>query len=292
MTDALSNPDESADDNPCPAAFDVPEQPAWAPEDIDPRIPSVARVYDYVVGGVHNFAVDRDIADRAASMWPEVPLILRENRAVLRRFVRFLAGEGIRQFLDIGSGIPTAGNVHEVLAVPAPDAKVVYVDIDPVAVMHSQAILDGNPNALAVHGDFTEIDAVLSDPAVNRMIDFTQPVAVLLAALLHFILDDADPAGSLARIRARMAPGSYLALTHFSDEGPPDKVAQFVDMSRETPNPLTLRSKQQIAAFLDGLQAVTPGLVYLPLWRPDSPDDVDENPERFSSFAGIGYRGR
>ncbi|KAA0022903.1 SAM-dependent methyltransferase [Antrihabitans cavernicola] len=265
-------------------------QPDWAPADIDPAIPSVARVYDYVVGGMHNFEVDRQLADRAEAMWPVVPQILRANRAFLRRAVTMLGEAGITQFLDIGSGIPTAGNVHEIAQSQHPDAKVVYVDTDPVAVTHSQAILAGNPNATAVRADFNDVDAVLAHPEVIRLIDFTQPVAVLLVALLHFIPDESNPGANVAKIRNALPPGSYLAITHFSNEGPADKVAQFIEMSRETPNPLTLRSQAEISGFLGDFDILEPGVVYLPLWRPESPEDVGDHPERLSSFAGVGLK--
>ena len=265
-------------------------RPDWAPGDIDPAIPSVARVYDYVVGGMHNFEVDRQLADRAASMWPMVPLILRANRAFLRRAVTHLCNAGITQFLDIGSGIPTAGNVHEIAQRHQPTARVVYVDTDPVAVAHSQALLAENPNADAVRADFTDIDSILHHPTVTGLLDFTQPVAVLLVALLHFIPDSAHPAVTVGRIRDTLVSGSYLTVTHFSNEGPPDKVAQFLNMSQETPNPLFLRSRVEISRFFDGFDLIDPGIVYLPLWQPEHPDDVPPQPERFSSFAGLGRR--
>ena len=260
----------------------------WIPDDIDPTVPSVARVYDYVVGGMHNFEVDRQLADKAAQMWPTIPLVLRANRATLRRIVTELCDLGITQFLDIGSGIPTAGNVHEIAQGLRPEAKVVYVDTDSVAIAHSNALLADNPNATAVRADFRDVDAIFDHPDVENLIDFDQPVAVLLLALLHFVPDEAQPQECIARIREKLAPGSYLAITHFSDEGPPDKVAQFIEMSHQTPNPLTLRGRRQIVGFFDGFEILEPGVVYLPLWRPEEPADVGENPSQISSFAGVG----
>ena len=185
------------------------ERPSWAPDDVNLAVPSVARMYDYYLGGMHNFAVDRRMADQGAAAWPGLPRIMRANRAFLGRAVRHLTATGIRQFLDVGSGIPTAGNVHEVAHAADPTCRVVYVDVDPVAVSHSRALLAEIPNATAIRGDFRDIDRILADPATTELIDFTEPVAVLLVALLHFIGDDAEPAATIARIRDLIAPGSY-----------------------------------------------------------------------------------
>lgn len=266
------------------------QRPDWAPQDIDLAMPSAARMYDYYLGGMHNFEIDRRMADQGAQMWPDLPLIMQANRAFLRRAVTFCSQAGITQFLDIGSGIPTAGNVHEIAQHHNPDAKVVYVDIDAVAVAHGTAILAGNPNAAAVQADFTHLASILSNPEVTRLIDFTRPLAVLLVALLHFVPDDAEPAAAIAALRGAMPPGSYLVISHFSNEGPPEKIQQLLAMSRNTPTPLTLRSQAEIAAFFDGFDLVEPGLVYLPVWRPESPDDVDDHPERFNDFAGVARR--
>ena len=161
------------------------ERPSWAPEDIDLERPSVARVYDFYLGGSHNFAVDRELGRRVIETFPLLPKTLQENRAFLRRAVRFCVEAGIRQFLDIGSGIPTVGNVHEVAQQVDPTIKVVYVDIDPVAVAHSRAILKGNEYATAIRADFRQPEVILSHPELQRLIDLRQPVALLLVALLR-----------------------------------------------------------------------------------------------------------
>lgn len=266
------------------------ELPDWAPEDIDPELPSIARVYDYVLGGGHHFESDRRLARELADTWPVIPLNMRENRSFLRRAVCYLADQGIDQFLDIGSGIPTAGNVHEVLAAHGhTDARVVYVDRDPVAVLHSEAILAGHPTAVAIRADFTDLDAILSDPSVTGMLDLDRPIGVLLVALLHAV-DDADPWRTVTRLRERIAPGSYVAITHAGDEASREVVERTESLSRATPTPWTTRSRDQIGRFFEGFELVDPGLAYLPMWRPDDPDDVPEHPEESAMYAGVGFR--
>src|SRR5205807_4591359 len=167
----------------------------WVPQEVLIDRPNVTRMYDFFLGGAHNFAVDREAAQRAAAIYPELPMILQVNRGFLRRAVAFLASQGIEQFLDIGSGIPTAGNVHEVAQAINADARVVYVDIDPVVVLHGEAILQDNPLAASVQGDVRQAPEILDDPLVHRLLDFNQPLAVLLISILHFIPDkDAFPA--------------------------------------------------------------------------------------------------
>ncbi len=267
------------------------DRPSWASGEADLEQPSVARVDDYYLGGSHNFAVDRRLARRAIELWPELPLIMQANRAFLRRSVRYLVRQGITQFLDIGSGIPTEGNVHEVAQAASPEVRVVYVDIDPVAVAHSRAILNGDQRADIVHADLRDAAAILGDPRAKRLIDPTQPIGVLMVAILHFFPGEKDPASIIAQYRKRMAPGSYLVVSHASHEGRPDLVGPLTELYRHSTAPLTMRSRQEIEALLGGFDLVPPGLVFLPLWRPDSPADVDDHPERFSSYAAVGRRG-
>lgn len=180
--------------------------------------------------------------------------------------------------------------MHEILEELGVDARIVYVDIDPVAILHSKAILDGNPNAIAVRGNATDIDSILADPAVSSHLDFTRPVAVLLVAVLHFVSDEADPIGAIRTLHKHTAPGSFLAISHASNEANAEKIEQSSDMHRKLPTPLTFRSKAEITDLFAGFDLVEPGLVYLPLWHPDSPDDVDEHPERANIYAGVGLR--
>ena len=266
------------------------ERPSWIREELEWNRPNIARMYDYFLGGAHNFAVDREAAQRAASIYPELPLILQVNRGFLRRAVAFLANQGIKQFLDIGSGIPTAGNVHEIAQRIHADARVVYVDIDPVVVRHSEAILQDNPLAASVQGDVRQAAHILQDPLVHRLLDFDKPLAVLLISILHFVPDEeAFPAVRI--LRDALPPGGYLALTHASaDNMSPEARADLERFWESTRNLMYFRSRSQLAEFFEGLALVEPGLVHIPLWRPDSPEDLlFEEPERTSGYAGVGH---
>jgi hypothetical protein len=204
--------------------------------------------------------------------------------------VRYLADAGIRQFLDIGSGIPTLGNVHEIAQQAAPDSRVVYVDIDPVAVAHSQHILAGNPNATVIQEDLRQPGVILGHPDVRRLIDFSQPVAVMLVAVMHFISAEDDPAGILTALRGATAPGSYLVMSHGTGEGRPREAAGGTAVYQRTANPLTLRDRAEVCALFDGYDLVEPGVVWAPLWHPDSPDEVGEHPELTAIISGVGRR--
>ncbi|WP_069760973.1 SAM-dependent methyltransferase [Streptomyces sp. LUP47B] len=269
------------------------ERPAWAPRSIDISVPSVSRIYDFYLGGSHNFEADREAARRAMEFAPGLPKTMQANRAFLRRAVRFAAEEGISQFLDIGSGIPTFGNVHEVAQSARAGARVVYVDHDPVAVAHSQAVLEGNADAGVVAADLRKPREILASPEVQRLIDLNRPVALLLVAILHFVEDADDPYGAVAQLRDALAPGSLLVLTHASYEGmplPQERTEGAVDVYKDIRNPLIMRSRDEIARFFEGYDMVEPGLVSPPRWRPESatwnPDD--EDPWAFSGFAGVG----
>lgn len=266
------------------------ERPAWAPRSIDISVPSVSRIYDYYLGGSHNFEVDREAARKAMEFMPGLPKIMQANRAFMRRAVRFAAGEGITQFLDIGSGIPTFGNVHEVARAACPGAHVVYVDHDPVAVAHSQAVLEGDDAVNVVAADLRKPLEILESPEVEGLIDLNRPVALLLVAILHFVEDEDDPYGAVAQLRDALAPGSMLVLTHASYEGiplPEERAKGTVDVYKDIRNPLIMRSREEIARFFEGYDMVEPGLVPPPNWRPDTAPE-DEDPYAFSGFAGVG----
>ncbi|WP_219414668.1 SAM-dependent methyltransferase [Pseudonocardia nigra] len=263
------------------------ERPSWAPEDIDLDRPSAARVYDYFLGGAHNFAVDRQLAEAIASMTPNIGDTMRANRSFLRRMVRYLIGEGVTQFLDLGSGIPTVGNVHEVAQQADPDARVVYVDVDPIAVSHSRAILADDPNTTAIQADVREVDRILADPETRRLLDLDRPVAVLLLGVLHFVPDSDDPAGLVARLRDAISPGSFVAQVNVTHEDQPPEVIEAQKLSGRTGTPIHLRSRAELLAQFAGMSLVEPGLVHIPLWRPDSPLDVDDRRERFGALAGV-----
>jgi hypothetical protein len=262
--------------------------PDWAPPGVDPKRANTARVYDYLLGGSHNFLADQDAGRALTSVDPNARVFTRANRAFIGRAVRFLAGAGIRQFLDIGSGIPTEGNVHEVAQAAARDSRVAYVEVDPVAIAHSKVILAGNQDATVLDADLRDPQKILGDPAVRRLIDFGQPAALLLVMVLHFIADADDPWQIVATLRDALAPGSYLVLAHATDESKP-AVAQAAETvyNRSVSTDIHMRSRAEILRFFDGFELLDPGLVYIPQWRPDSPADVPSDPSQFWVLVGV-----
>lgn len=266
------------------------DRPNWAPESIDLERPNAARVYDYLLGGAANFAQDRVFADKLLEVVPEARDAARLNRAFLRRAVRYCVEAGVRQFIDVGSGIPTAGNVHEIAQAIAPETRVLYVDNEPVAVTHSELMLRGNDRTGSLHGDLTDPEAVLGSEAATSLIDFSEPVAVLTVAVLHFIPDTARPHEALAKYVAAIAPGSLLVLSHGVQNPASPSADNVVQLYRTTSSPSTGRTPEEIAAFFEGTELVDPGLVWTPQWRPDSPDEVGEHPERSLVFAGVGRK--
>lgn len=268
------------------------EGSGW-PSGVDPTKASVARVYDYFLGGTHNFSADRDVARTLESIEPQARLLTRANRAFLRRATRYLAAEaGVRQFMDIGSGIPTQGNVHEIVQEVDPRARVVYVDHDPVAVAHSTAILAGDRSATVIQADLRDPDAILRHPTTQQMIDFSRPVALLLVAVLHFIPDEQRPQDIVARFRDALPPGSFLAIAHGTHQDRPETTDAVTKVYRRavTQAQAQTRSRAEILEFFDGFELVEPGLVHGPLWRPDTPEDVPEDPERYWFLSGVGRR--
>ncbi len=264
----------------------------WATPDVPLDTPSAARMYDYYLGGFHNFAIDRQAADAIATLHPDVALVMRANRAFLRRAVHFLVARGIDQFLDIGSGIPTVGNVHEVAQGANPAARVVYVDSDPVAVAHSAAILQGNDAAAVIQADARHPEQILGDPVVRRMLDFDRPLGVLIVALLHFIPDDGEAYGLVRAVRDAVAPGSYLAIGHGTTDGlPSERYAQMERLYARTTTPGRMRPRAAIERFFEEMIIVEPGIVHVPLWRPEGADDLFlDQPERSINFAGVAYK--
>ncbi|HEV2784035.1 MAG TPA: SAM-dependent methyltransferase [Actinophytocola sp.] len=245
------------------------ELPGWAPADIDLQRPNAARVYDYLLGGASNFEVDRVFAHRLLERAPEAGVILRHNRAFLGRAVRFCVEQGIRQFLDLGSGIPTVGNVHEIAQRLAPGCRIVYVDNEPIAVAHSELMLEDNDDADVVLADLLKVDAVLGAEPVRRLIDFTRPMAVIMAAVLHFIPDEADPHGVVARYVDAMAPGSFLVLSHGADTGQ-ERYQALRRMYDQSSTPAAVRTRERILTFMAGTELVEPGMVWAPHWRPET----------------------
>lgn len=258
-----------------------------------PKPATAARIYDYFLGGTHNFPADREAAQVLLQAAPTLPAIARVNRAFLRRSVRFLLDAGVRQFLDIGSGIPTTGNVHEV-ARGVPDARVVYVDIDPVAVAEGLEILEGNDRATAIRGDLKTAQAIVDHPEVRRLISFDEPVALLLVSMLHF-LDDAVYE-EVERLVQAMAPGSYLAISHAAPREQaiiPSSMATAQAVYRSsTTTSLNVRERAGVERFFVDLDLVEPGLVWVPQWRPapDDPTDFADDPADSAILAGVARR--
>ena len=247
-------------------------------EPVDVSRPNPARMYDYYLGGAHNFAVDREAADRVLAILPETREFARRNREFLQRVVRFLAAEaGITQFLDLGSGIPTVGNVHEIAHAVRPDIRVVYVDHEPVAVAQSKRLLADNPYTAVVHADIRDHETVLNHPETQRMLDFSRPLAVLMLQVIPFIPDADDPGRIVAAYRDVCVSGSYLAVAHsLSFDYWPGAVAEAVEMYTKSTHPLNLRTPDQVAAFFDGYDLVDPGVVFTAVWRPERPVTDDE----------------
>jgi hypothetical protein len=268
------------------------DRPSWAPTDVDLSVPSIARVYDYYLGGSHNFESDREFAEAAVAAMPGLRGIVRDNRDFLRRVVRHLAAQGIDQFLDLGSGIPTVGNVHEVAQAVLPAARVVYVDHDPVAVVHGRALLADVAGAAAVLGDVRDPAAVLRAAMGTGLLDPGRPVGVLMIAVLHFVFDEDGPNAIIAGYLDAFAPGSHLAVTHARADGPQDvrDAAKVYDRSR---SPVRLRTAAEVRDLFDGLTLVDPGVVAVPRWHPDPVDDrgAPVEDDDYPVFAALGRRG-
>lgn len=269
----------------------VPEQvPDWAPEGVDLTRASAARMYDYYLGGAHNFAVDRELAGQALALIPDGQLIAQANRAFLHRAVRYLLSQGVRQFIDIGAGIPTAGNVHEVAQKEDPEARILYVDHDPVAVAHSELILRDNPLARVLKADLRRPNEILQAPVLTELLDLSQPVGVLMVAVLHFVSDADRPQDTIARFRDLVCPGSYLVISQGTSEGRQAELAKVQEVYRATSTPLTYRTRDEVRALFDGWDLVEPGVVWVPQWRPDWPDDVGADPSSSQAAAAVGLK--
>lgn len=269
--------------------------PGWsAPDDADVCRPNAARIYDYILGGSHNFPADRAAGEAIRRAMPDVAAMAVLNRAFLRRAVRFLVGQGVRQFLDLGSGIPTTGNVHEVAQRDEPACRVVYVDVEPVAVGHARSILAGNDRCAVVHADLREPDRVLADPAVTGLLDFGRPVAVLALTVLHLVADADDPWQAVAGYRDHTVPGSFLAVSHASADGqPPERVAALREVARvyqRSSTPFRYRDQARIERFFDGYRLVEPGLTRLPLWHPEEGQPLPGGADGFPALVGVGRR--
>ena len=239
--------------------------------DFDTSVPHVARVYDYWLGGKDNFAADRVMGERTLQAYPNLVYSVRANRAFLARTVRFLANQGIRQFLDIGTGIPTANNTHEVAQGIAPESRIVYVDNDPIVLSHAKALLKSTPEGACAY-----LDADLRDPdtivaGAAETLDFGQPVAVMLIAVMHFIGDDAEASAIMNRLMAACVPGSYVALSHAASDIDAAQMAEMIRrLNESTAEKTTLRDRAGVTRLFDGLELVEPGVIRAAEWRPDT----------------------
>jgi hypothetical protein len=251
---------------------------------------TAARIYDYMLGGVHNFAADREVAETIIKQIPGARAAARANRAFLGRGTRFLAEAGIRQYLDIGSGIPTQNSVHEILATAAPGARCVYVDLDIVAVSESLEILGGSQTATAIRGDMRDPDAILSHPKVTALLDFDQPVGLLMAAVLHFLPEEEQAHAVVGRLLSALPAGSYLLVSHVAMEMVVHDGKAVEDAyRRQTATPGHGRRHDEVRRFFTGLELVDPGLVWVSQWRPDPdvPDPFADDPRASGCWVGV-----
>lgn len=262
----------------------------WVPPRIDMSVPHPARMHDYWLGGGHNFAADRELAEKIMRFMPGVEDIVRVNQCFLRRAATFLVNAGVRQFLDIGSGIPTVGHLHEIVLHAAPESKVVYVDPDPVAVAHSELMLEHVPGTAVLNADLRDVPSVLAAEQTRTLLDLSQPVA-LIAPMMHFIPDGSDPAGLIASYRERFAPGSYLTLANLSSDVDLPGMHEVMALYEATRHRLHLRPYDEILRMCDGFDLVEPGLVGYAHWRPEGPGDMSTNPVINSMlYAAVGRK--
>ncbi len=258
---------------------------------IDLDRPNAARVYDYMLGGALNYAIDRMFAEQVMAAQPNARDRARINRHWLRRAVRFGMDQGIRQFLDIGSGMPTVGHVHEVAQELDPEARVVYVDNEPVAVAHSEIVLQDNKYAAMVQADAENPEDVLEHPTTLELLDLSQPVMLIMALFVHFVPDSRRPADMIAAYRDEFADGSYLALSSGTFEGQGEDTTRAVKMYEKSPTPLTMRTRDELRTLVDGFEILPPGIVFIPEWRPEDPEDVGERPEDCGGLALVARKG-
>jgi hypothetical protein len=243
----------------------------WASRGVNTAAPNVARIYDYFLGGKDNFAADREAADRITAAMPLVPAIARQNRAFVCRAVRTLAQDyGIRQFIDVGAGLPARQSVHDAARAVAPDARTIYVDHDPVVCSHGRALLEDDATAM-VEADLRQPGQILDHPLTRSLINFDEPYALLLTAVLHFVPDEDDPQAIIAEFREVMAPGSCLVISHGTLETAPDdeRVVGPAAVYRQASAELTLRPVEVVRGLFDGFELIEPGLVWISQWRPE-----------------------
>ncbi|WP_406691136.1 SAM-dependent methyltransferase [Saccharopolyspora sp. ID03-671] len=255
--------------------------------EVDVSLPNPARIYDYGLGGDHNFAADREAFHQLLEVDPDSRTVVRSNRAFLRRAVRFCLDRGITRFLDLGSGVPTVGNVHEAAHEMNPRARVVYVDNEPVAAAQTRRLLQDQPNTAIIEADLRDTDAVLTAPETAELLDFSEPVALVMASVLHWVGDDV--ADLLDRYRRVLVPGSALVISHLTDEDLPEQMRRVEAIFDETSAPVTYRPRSRAAELFTGFDIVEPGAVYCSEWRAEPHERLAE-PERSKIWAAVGIK--
>jgi hypothetical protein len=263
-------------------------------DEIDTGRPHPARMYDYYLGGKDNYEVDREAAQRVIDLFPDIVPMARGNRKFMHRAVRYMVDSGIRQIIDIGTGIPTAPNTHQVAHEVSPDVRVAYVDNDPIVATYAGAHLLGTGNTGFFLGDLREPESILNHPTISELIDLDQPVGLMLVAILHFVRDDEDPEGLVAAYRDALPAGSQLLLSHttgdFHQLDGDAGTARDVYRDKGATATLTLRSHEQVSRFFDGFELVEPGLVQPPLWRPDGPVPTEQEMAHVGFYGGVGIK--
>ena len=280
------------DSSPDETVFAAAEDPDWLPPEINTGVAHSARVYNYLLGGKDHFKADREVGDGLIAAIPSAPVQARQNRAFLGRAVRYLAEQaGIRQFLDIGTGIPAADNTHEVAQAAAPDSRIVYVDNDPIVLAHARALMTSDPAGASVfiQADFREPGKILAAPELRQTLDLGTPVALMLIAILHFFTDDENPQGIVSSLVDALPSGSYLTITNLTaDFMDPAQAAQATAAGQQGGITYVPRSQAQVAGFLRGLDLVDPGVVPMQAWRPDGGAPAD--PHGPTSYAAVGRK--
>jgi O-methyltransferase involved in polyketide biosynthesis len=258
--------------------------------ELDIDQPNTYRIYDYLLGGSFNFAVDRAFAHELLRKVPWARDVARHNRAFLARAVRYAVRAGVRQFVDLGSGIPTVSRTDQVAVAADPRCRVAYVDTNQLAIAHAEVLLDGHRQVAIARTDMRDVDGVFAHPAVHRLLDLTEPVALLMGAVVHFFPDSEDPAGMIDRYRTRVAPGSLLVLSHATYDGVPPEAAEAAPMYRSAPEPMYDRSRAEITALFNGWDLVPPGVVFTAEWHPAHPDEMLAEPNRTIFLSGVAVK--
>ncbi|MGW0629562.1 SAM-dependent methyltransferase [Streptomyces sp. NPDC002758] len=263
------------------------------PRDLRTTTPHTARMYDYYLGGKDNYPVDREAAEAVRSVLPHIKVTARSTREFMHRATRWFTARGIRQFLDIGTGIPTEPNLHQVAQREAPEARVVYVDHDPIVLAHADALLRSTPEGRTeyLHGDVRAPRDIVGSEELTRTLDLSQPVALSMNALFHFVPDEDDPIGIIRELVEPLAPGSYVSLTHVTaDFLDPEEAAKAIDVYRKGGIPAQVRDRTEFEALFAGLELVDPGITPTYRWHPDGPPRQDETDATTSMYAGVALK--